>query len=290
MVRKISVSKMGSAGTEVEITGKPTYRQIVAAAGFSTFKAIMANTLGYVNPDHEVDDSVTMLVLAAPKFDAGYGAIPSIEVEDDDGNVYTLTPSEPVPAEPEPTATAVAAAPATRTISVSKMGSSGTTVTITSTTTYRQAVAMAGFETFKAIMSNTGGYVNPDDEVDPSVTMLVLAAPKFDAGYGAIPSIEVEDDDGNVYTLTPQEPVATATATVAAPAATRTISVSKMGSSGTTVTITATTTYRQAVALAGFETFKAIMSNTGGYVNPDDEVDPSVTMLVLAAPKFDAGN
>jgi hypothetical protein len=92
-----------------------------------------------------------------------------------------------------------------------------------------------------------------------------------------------------VYTLTPQEPVATATAVAAAPA-TRTISVSKMGSSGTTVTITETTTYRQAVALAGFETFKAIMSNTGGYVNPDDEVDPSVTMLVLAAPKFDAGN
>lgn len=284
MVRKITVSKMGATGTEVEITGKPTYKQIVAAAGFDKFKAIMSDALGYVEPNDKVDDATQMLILSAPKFDAGFGAIPSLNVEDDNGNEYILTPVEN-------TATAVAVEePSTRDITVSKMGATGVNVTITvGVTTYRQAVAMAGFTAFKAIMADSIGYVEADEVVDDSVNMLILSAPKFDAGFGAIPSITVEGDDGTEYTLTPVENTATAVA-VEEPS-TRDITVSKMGATGVNVTITVgVTTYRQAVSMAGFTAFKAIMADSIGYVEADEVVDDSVNMLILSAPKFDAGN
>jgi hypothetical protein len=283
MVRKITVAKMGATGTEVEITGKPTYKQIVAAAGFDKFKAIMSDALGYVEPNDKVDDTTQMLILSAPKFDAGFGAIPSVTVEDDDGNEYTLTPVEN-------TAAVAVEEPSTRDITVSKMGATGVNVTIAiGVTTYRQAVSQAGFTAFKAIMADSIGYVEADEVVDDSVNMLILSAPKFDAGFGAIPSVTVEDDDGNEYTLTPVENAATAVAVEEL--STRDITVSKMGATGVNVTITVgVTTYRQAVARAGFTAFKAIMADSIGYVEVDEVVDDSVNMLILSAPKFDAGN
>ncbi|MDD4247673.1 MAG: hypothetical protein PHT13_00970 [Methanosarcina sp.] len=70
-VRFVTVAKMGTSGSKVEIEGIMTYRAVVEKAGVTSFKALMADGCGYVNADDILAATVTTIVISAPKFEAG---------------------------------------------------------------------------------------------------------------------------------------------------------------------------------------------------------------------------
>lgn len=267
-VRIVTVAKMGTAGTPVEVTGIVTYRHVVELAGISTFKALMADGCGYVNADDILAANVTTIIISAPKFEAG--ALPAgLRLVDDDGVEYAPVAA----AEPESSA---------RFVTVAKMGTAGVKVEIIGVMTYRAVAEEAGFEAFKALMADGVGYVNPDDILAASVSTIVLSAPKFEAG--ALPAgLRIVDDNGVEYA-----PVAEATEIEPEPSA-RFVTVAKMGTAGIKVEIVGVMTYRAVVEEAGIESFKALMADGVGYVNPDDILAASVSTIVLSAPKFEAG-
>ena len=81
---------------------------------------------------------------------------------------------------------------------VAKMGNTGIEVTFEGNITYRELVRRAGFEDFTALMADGFGYVNADEPVSPTVTTVILSAPKFEAG--ALPAgLRLVDADGREY-------------------------------------------------------------------------------------------
>jgi len=310
MVRTITVAKMGTSGTKVEINGILTYRAVVELAGISSFKALMADGRGYVNADDILADNVTTIIISAPKFEAG-----ALKIVDDDGVEYVeVTPGEFIPKEDleeeesidinieinisitddeddeffddedfdlfEDEEEEEEEDLPVRIVTVAKMGTAGTPVEVTGIVTYRHVVEMAGISSFKALMADGCGYVNADDILAANVTTIIISAPKFEAG--ALPAgLRLVDDDGVEYA-----PVAAA----AEPeSSARFVTVAKMGTAGVKVEIIGVMTYRAVVEEAGFDAFKALMADGVGYVNPDDILAASVSTIVLSAPKFEAG-
>lgn len=311
MVRNVTVAKMGTAGTQVEINGILTYRAVVEEAGFESFKALMADGRGYVNADDILADNVTTIIISAPKFEAG-----ALKIVDDEGNEYVeVTPGEFIPKEDLEEEESIDInieiniaitddddeddeffddededeeededLPV-RIVTVAKMGTAGTPVEVTGIVTYRHVVELAGISSFKALMADGCGYVNADDILAANVTTIIISAPKFEAG--ALPAgLRLVDDDGVEYA-----PVAAA-AEAAEPepeSSARFVTVAKMGTAGVKVEIIGVMTYRAVAEEAGFEAFKALMADGVGYVNPDDILAASVSTIVLSAPKFEAG-
>ncbi|MDD3040579.1 hypothetical protein [Bacteroides sp.] len=310
-VRKITVAKMGTSGVEVVVDGIFTYRALVQKAGLGSFTALMADGIGYVNPDDIVGQNVTTIILSAPKFEAG-----ALKIVDDEGREYVEVAGGFVPKdsiiqaeEPDIEVTVEVAITitevdpeeeeeeyeeedeeeeeepvATRRITVAKMGTSGTVVEIAGICTYRYVVNQAGFSNFSALMADGVGYVNPDDVLAANVTTIILSAPKFEAG--ALPAgLRIVDDSGVEYVPAAPAPVVAEVAPVTG----RTVTVAKMGTSGTAVRIDGLMTYRAVVEKAGFSNFSALMADGIGYVNPDDVLAAAVTTIILSAPKFEAG-